>query len=653
MTLAGAPLGALLAALGVGGAGLVALYVLRLRRRRLEVPFVKLWQRVLNERESTALWRRLRRLLSLLVMLVLLGLLVAALADPRLGASQRGRTLALLVDVSASMQARDGAGGVSRLDEAKEAARRIVRGLGAEDQAIVVAMDARPAPASGLSSDDRELLRAVDGLAARNSSRSSLDRPEAPADLERALRLAADVLRGRPNPSIVLIGDGAWDDTLLSRIRLGAGGAPGPAARLAPIDLSGIDLRYQPVGQAEGNLAITAFAVRRYRSNRTAYEVLVEVQSFAKDKVTALLELNQDDEPVEVEKLTLEPGDKKIRIYPNLAGTGTRLSARLRAEAEGAALDPLALDDVAYAVLPPRQKVKVLLVSAGNLFVEGALLLDENLEVKKIAPGAWDAAEAARFDAVVLDGVTPEPPPPGHALYLDPKGAASPFKLRGEVAAPYITETAKDHPLMRWVSLADLNISRASRFELAAGDVAVASAFRQPIVAARDRGGRKTVAIGFDVGKSDLPLRVAFPVLVVNALDWFAGEDAGLRSSLSTGVVWRLPAAPGLDEIEVQAPDGQSLRAPAHDGRAAYLGQLQGFYQVRGGAETGLIAANLASPAESRIAPRRQLNVDGRAIAAPEPGRLGVRRALWPYFLLVALLVFFVEFWAYNRRVTV
>ena len=67
----------------VVGALVVVAYILKLRRRRFEVPFSKLWQRVLREKETTSLWRRLKRLLSLLVQLVFVGLLLFAAMDPR------------------------------------------------------------------------------------------------------------------------------------------------------------------------------------------------------------------------------------------------------------------------------------------------------------------------------------------------------------------------------------------------------------------------------------------------------------------------------------------------------------------------------------------------------------------------------------------
>jgi hypothetical protein len=635
MTFLGAPWLLLGPAMGAGAAALVGLYLLKQRRRRLEVPFAQLWQHVLSESQSTALWRKLRRLVSLALQLVLLALLVFAIADPRLAASQSGRSIVLVVDCSASMQALDGDAKQSRLQSAKAEARRLVRALAADDTAMVLAMDARPAPVSGFQSDERELEREVDGLTASDSA----------ADLDRALRLAADALHGRPRPTLVLIGDGAWDDATLARIKLSAPGAGDAAKQVSTIWLPGVDLRFIPVGRSDDNVGITAFAVRRYQANQTAYEVLVEVHSFRSRPSTVKLELAQDGEVVESEALELKPGERIQRVYPDLAGEGARLTARLVDTH-----DVLPLDDVAYAVLPARKKQKVLLVTGGNLFLEGALLLDENLSVDKVAPAAYDAARTAAYDAVVLDGLTPEEPPRSHALYLDPHGDKSPFAVLGTIDAPYVTEAASAHPLMRWVALKDLNIAHASRFKLSPDDVAVASSMREPIIAARQKDGRKTVALGFRLEHSDLPLRVAFPVLLINALDWFAGGDAALAASYATGRTWRLPAKGAA--LRIREPDGSVVEAPVHDGRASFFGTRAGWYQILA-SPPELVAANLANDAESQVAPRATLTVDGRTLVPPDSGRVGVRRALWSYFVVLALLLAFVEWWTYNRRVTV
>jgi hypothetical protein len=110
----------------------------------------------------------------------------------------------------------------------------------------------------------------------------------------------------------------------------------------------------------------------------------------------------------------------------------------------------------------------------------------------------------------------------------------------------------------------------------------------------------------------------------------------------------------GASELTVRAPDGTRTRAPVHDGRASYVAMHAGFYTLESpGVPDRVVAVNLANPEESNIAPKRQLAALGRPLSAPEVGRIGVRRELWIYFVALALLLAFVEWWTYNRRVTV
>jgi len=620
VTFLGAPLATLGIAAAVGATTLVGLYLLKMRRRRLEVPFAGLWAQVLRDTESTALWRRLRRLLSLLLQLCILATLVLAIGDPRLGMSRRGRAVAIVVDASASMQSYDGdfaSGGGTRLDEAKRAAHRLIDELGPEDQAMILRLDARPAALTGLTSDERELRQALSAIEADDTS----------GDVNRVLSLAEDALRGRPQPTTVLISDGGGTDVLRG---------PRP------------DLRYIPVGKSGENLAITAFSVRRYRANQTAYEVLAELQNFGKEPATGVFQLLQDGEIVEQQRVELAGGQHVQRLYPNLAGAGNRLVARLLPDH----FDTLPLDNQAYALLLPRKKIKVLMVTPGNLFLEGALLLDENLAVEKVKPAAWDPSMLPRFDALILDGFMPPETPPIDTIYLDPHGPKSPFPVAGEISAPLVTEVADKHPVGRWLALRDLNISRASRFSLSPGDVAIASALRVPIIAARDAGGHKVVAVGFDLRKSDLPLRVAFPVLLVNSLEWFAGGDGALVQTFAAGQSWRLQAPTHTKTLTVRDPAGRVVDAPVFDGRASYVGRKIGVYTVSSDGNTRLLAAQLPE-GESRIAPVRELVVGGVAVPRPEPGRVGLRRALWPLLGVLAFLLLCLEWATYNRRVTV
>jgi hypothetical protein len=617
-------------AAGLGGLVVVA-YILKLRRRRQEIPFSKLWQRVLRERDSSTLWRRLKRLVSLAIQLAFLALILGAALDPQIGQAQTtGRNVVVILDASASMKVREGE--TTRLDLAKKEVKQLLRGLGGADAALLLKMDAQATALSRFETDGARLLQLVDRVLPTDTA----------ADLPRALAAAADALRGRHDPMIVLVGDGAYRGAQKEIVW-----QPAPG-RLDVVDLSGIDVRFVPVGQADRNVGIVAFNVRRYFQNKLSYEMLVEVENFGPEPVSEKLSLYSGSDAIDTRTLTLAPGERQRQIYPDLGG-GDERALRAHIEPVSGPADAFPLDDTAWALLPERKRQKALLVTADNLYLEAALLLDTNVTVDKVRPSEWAAGAETGYDAVIFDGFSPEAPPAVPALYFHPSGV--PVAARGEIARPDITELA-DHPVTRWVTLVDVNIDKSNVLVPGDGDVALAKSVRDPIAIAGIRGGKKFVAFGFALDGTDLMLRVAFPVLLMNTLDWFAGDDAELLTTYKTGRVWPIPAGGATGEVTVDGPAG-SFRAPVTDGRAQVYGPYAGVYKVER-AEGGLgVAANLADPLESDIKPDAKLALGGRVLEPPPAFRAPLSRSIWVYLVLGALLLSAVEWITYHRRVTV
>src|SRR5678815_2024405 len=206
-----------------GGAAVLAIgaYIIKMRRRRFEVPFSRLWQRVLDQRDANALWKQLKRLLSLLLILAIIAIMLFAALDPTLGVVDRSaRSVVILFDASASMKAMDGndKGDRSRLDAAKDKAKRLIDGMGGGDVAMIMKVDGQATPMSRFSNDSAMLDKIVDDIQASDT----------PADLTRALGAAADALRDRPNPLIVLVSDGAFPEPQLAQVEWTPGAAASP-----------------------------------------------------------------------------------------------------------------------------------------------------------------------------------------------------------------------------------------------------------------------------------------------------------------------------------------------------------------------------------------------------------------------------------------
>lgn len=621
MHFAGLPLTTLLAIFGGVGATAVVLYLLKLRRRAVPVPFARIWDHVLRDKESSQLFSQLKRWLSLLLQLILLAALVLAIGDPRFGeASTRGRSIVVLIDASLSMQAVDVK--PTRLAQAKLEAKRFVRGLGSSDRAMVVQMDMLPTPLSTLSSEPSELEAAIDQVRAEDT----------PADLARALAFAEDTLRGLNDPEVVLVSDGALDTSGAS---------------------SHIPIEILPVGSGDTNVAITEFSARRYPLDKSRVEVMLEVTNTNDRPQEIELSLLGDGVLVDVTRLLIGPNERLPRFYSDISGASRRLEARIKLGA--GKIDDLPADDRAYALMPERRRARVLVVTRGNTYLEAALLLDEYLDVSFVEPSAYPPKE--RFDVTILDGVAPTlVPSTGAGLFLNPPPDKSPIKLDKPITEFGFDRWNKKSPLLRFLALGDVQVARGYRIVPDKGDEVLGESDLGPILVSGMRSGQRVVVMSFDPRDSDFVLRPAWPLFVLGAIDAFIEEDTGYLSSFRTGAPWRIPAASSAETAELTTPRADKVIVPVKEGRAAYFGNKAGFYKLRSlGPEASEheFAANVGDPAESRIKPEPKLKIAGKAARVAVPGTPGVRHRFWAYLLLFVAVASVIEWITYHRRVTV
>lgn len=601
-------------------------YVLKLRKRSVEIPFSPLWNRVLSSKKHrTDWWRRLKRIFSWLLHLLIAGLLIFAMAGPHLDEEIiEGRHLLILLDNSASMSANDVTGAHDRYELGTRKAQEILDTVGPNDRVMVALFSNRVQPL-GPFVNDTSLVQ---------SSLRDRQPTANPTDLTQALLFAADSLRDRERAELVIISDGSGLDSE------------------NPIELSLPDdalIRHILIGESSENLAITAFNARRYPSNRLDHEIFVEVTSYFDRSVRARLEIRSDGRLVDEVPIELGPRAVYRQFYPGQAITGERLEARIRLLTEDAR-DVFPLDDRAFATVPPPRRLNVQLVSTGNLFIEGPLILNPHIEMERVRPEDYDPTR--EFDVTVFDRVAPEPPQRGDLLYFDPPAQGSPFTISGREEDPIITDTVQSHPLLRWITLQDLNIGASSTFTRASGDVAVASSFGRAILVARDQEDRRIVALGFDVRNSDFPLRVGFPVFILNILDYFARDDVDLMYSFETGQTFSVPIDRQTRRAEVQTPQGEVIPAAIHDGRALFYGETPGFYVLRTDLAQITLAANLANPEESDIAPRL-IEIEGAEVSTDVDSLFFDRQKIWIFVLLLVFALMLVEWFTFNRRITV
>lgn len=642
MIFSGLPFATLMTIAGVVGGLTVVFYILKLRRRPIAVPFSHIWERILRDKEATSWFSQLKRLLSLLFQLALLTLLIMALGDPRLSQNLvEGRNVLVLIDTSASMKATDGGDeqAPTRLDAARKEVATLVRGLGGTDRMLIASMDSGVSPLTTMTGETTDLQAALKQLKATDTR----------ADLRRGLNFALDSLRGLNKTEIVLVSDGAFGD--VEDITKG-------------IDLGETKLSYVPVGSKNRNVAITQFSVRRYPLDKSRYEVMLEVTNTNEEPTDVELTLLGDGQVVDVTKLHLGPNERLPRFYKDLAGASRTLEAVIKL-GDGEP-DSLPADDHAYALMPERRRSKVLMVTKTNTYLEAALLLDEYLEVTNVEPKAYPPQ--GTFDVTIFDGVAPPlADGSGAALYLNPPDTKEAPVPRGKKLKMFGFDTwDKKHPIVRWMELGDIQVAEGFSFKPEKADRIVGASFKGPILVEGRRSGRRFMALGFDPRDSDFVMRVAWPLFVLNTINYFVEEDTGYISSFRTGEVWRIPAPSGVEVAELELPDGTKRQVPIKQGRAVYQGDQAGFYTLRVKAEGDsaakdgeteaqetMFAANLVDLDESRIEPSPKLEIGKTEATAVTNFSAGVRREIWLYLLIAAIIASTVEWFTYHRRLTV
>ena len=485
----------------------------------------------------------------------------------------------------------------------------------------------------------------TDDVSELNEALSKVRAKDVPAAFAQGLRFASDSLRNLARPEVVVVSDGALDSA---------------ADALGPVSMGATKISFVNVGEGQRNVAITEFAVRRYRLDKSRYEVLIEVTNTGDEVAEVELELLADRQLTDIVTLTIGGGESVSRFYPNLAGADQKLEARVSQDN-----DLLPVDNHAYAILPERRRARVQVVSDGNMYLDAALLLDEYLEVVTVAPANYPAEGA--FDVTIFDNVAPpRDAQSGHVFYLNPQNdEALPFVLGDELEgdAKYalgFDEVKDKHPIMRHLSLGDVNIAKARALEGDANkeDQALGKSFKGTLLLAGRREGYKFAALGFDVRDSDLPLRISWPLLLVKVIDDFLGEDVDYISSFRTGQVWRVPASPTAETATVKLlPLGEPRVVPIKEGEAVFLGQYAGFYELVFEDDAGRVvsgfAGNLSDVAESRIEPRQKLMVGESEAGELEGFTAGVRHEWWLYLLAVVIGITAIEWLTYHRRVTV
>jgi hypothetical protein len=452
------------------------------------------------------------------------------------------------------------------------------------------------------------------------------------------------------------------------------------------------------------NLAITAFSTRRSDAKPEERQAFVQVANMTGAAQSPVVELQLNGSFLDAKQIEIPPGESAGAVFP-LADAAGKLTARLKYELPTPTKrDSLAQDDTAFAALNKSEPGRVLLVTPGNVTVEGVLATQRagrlsKIEIKTPSELESDAykrdSEAGLYDLIIFDQCAPAKMPRANTLFIgrvppaaawqerpdpnnseiDPDAPAAPPSEPEVVTGPDIIDWDRSHPLLSNVELANVGVGDSIVLNPPSGATVLIDSTAGPIAAIAPRDAYQDAVLGFEiVGKdkdgdaaynTNWPRRLSYPTFWLNALEYLAGgSEASELDSTRPGRPVELAAVANEREITIVDPAGKehTVRRTGDDLFQFHDTQQLGVYEVRrAGQDTERFAVNLFDRQESdvRLKPSQDEagNVApadiriGNVDVAATVGRTPSRKEAWKIILACALFVLVFEWYIYNRRV--
>ena len=568
----------------------LAMHMLKPRRRPVAVASVYLWRTARRNVSSASPWQRLRVSPLLVAQLAAVVLFAVVVAEPRVSADVAlSRHTVFIVDASGSMLTLDGPDGVDRLAEARSEARRL-RGEFADDGvASIVVAGIRPQVVLSASSDRDAFDAALDGIEAAPGH----------GDPVGAFRLAESLDREDADVGFVFLSDGGLNTAEQNALPAGT--------------------RYARVGRTSENRAVAALSLEA-RPNGLVAHATMQNTGPSPAAVTVRFEVDgvtSADVPVQIPAGATAPLD--VDLAP-----GERVEAVID---QADAYEP---DDRALAVAQPPRRVSVLLAGEASPFLRALLASIPGASVEE-QPGA---PSGAGFDVVVYNGVDPPSVPAVPFLAIAPPTGAPGVRVLGTVDAPVLSLVSGDR-IVAGLDLGEVAIGTAQQVAVDDGEVLLGGE-AVPLLARIRAASQRGLYLAMRLEDSNLALVPAFPLLGTRIIADLSGtSDQAARAVVGEPLPVRVDG-----RAVVADPRGNEVVREA--GVSPPLPETTGFWTVEVEGRPDQVVAVNVDPTESSVGPAVDLAIQQRTRAFGTVDEPGTRSARW-WFVLALLGVLAVE----------
>lgn len=600
---------------------ILLLHFLRNRRKEMPISSLRLW-RDLEQHKQGAQPRGIPLTLLLILQLLAAGAIALALARPASSfLLDQPERFIFILDTSTSMAATDQT--PTRFEAARQQVKERLQALDENDSFAVISLDANPKILMAGGAEQK--LAALSAL-------DDINPGAAGTDLARALTLTSGLVDAEQVNRIIILTDGNYDID----------------SQTLPAVLAPIEWQWLPPQPADtGNQALFNVSARRMPDGR--HRIFARVVNYSDAPVNRTLRLSLDEVVSSEDAIEIQP-------QSNIAKAWTVSEQAETTVLEIIEPDILPDDNRAELLLLDTVQHQVLLISRTPDLLAKALQVQPGVELTVIPPTGVDY-NPEDFDLIIFDDVPGDLTtwPPGNVLVVNPP-PNHPL-LPGQGTAQNVRpEPDTASSLFDGIDLSGVFFNRIPRIaepDWAGVDLRSMNSEAEPstpLVFQGNVGDSRVMVWAFDLAASNLPSRLALPLLTANTLSAMLAPSP--PSSMPVGQPVEL-----VGNFNVETPDGHRLYLASGDVAANTLfsnTSRPGIYKIynKNNILVAGFAAHAGSPIESNLQQRFDVNavtsLDAAALTAPE-AEVDYNE-FWPWLAGLALLIIMVEGWLAWRK---
>ena len=496
--------------LGLLGVPLILLmYILKDKHKQIKVPSTFLWKKTINNFESKKPWQKLMKNIIMFLQIMTIIFISFALANPYITNNNSSAHYIFVLDTSASMSTLDRT--QTRLEYSKNEIKKIVD-------------DSPPNTYFSLITAKKDTDVIIEHISNKDTFKKIV------SDVEQSFEKLDSNLALETINSFKLNNDGNiyfFTDSNLNVENVN-------------------DIQVISVKNSNENVGISLIS----ESNKS---VLVKLENNSSKEQNRTITLYDDNNILDVYEINIDANSSKD-VYFDIEDISNIniLKAVITPE------DNYTYDDRYYYTLNENVNKKAIIFSDDNIFIEKVLSVLPNIEIYK---GQKDFINNTNgYSLYIYDNMLPDKlPTDGHIMIFSPPENNNIINVMGEKDIVQNNLKVIDSPITRNINNINFSILKTKNIEVPLWADTFIESDETPLAFYGINNTNKFVVFGFDIYNTDIPLKMEFPILIYNSMNYFFPEKNIHMKNIFTGDNIDISLMPDTEEAYIVKPSGKQV----------------------------------------------------------------------------------------------